>query len=115
MGTPKPNILFVCGRNQWRSPTAVAIYKNDPRINVRSAGVSRQSKTALSHKLLEWADLILVMENKYKTRLLTIFPGIDLSPIENLDIPDVYGYMDEELIDVLRRGTDYHLKREFGL
>ena len=34
----KPHVLFVCGRNQWRSPTAARIYANDQRIEVRSAG-----------------------------------------------------------------------------
>ncbi len=33
------NILFICLRNQWQSPTAEKVYSKDPRINVRSAGV----------------------------------------------------------------------------
>src|SRR5512139_3631699 len=36
----RPHILFVCGRNKWRSPTAERLYRNDNRIEVRSAGVS---------------------------------------------------------------------------
>jgi protein-tyrosine phosphatase len=108
----KPNILFVCGRNKRRSPTAVKIYKNDLRINVRSAGVSGKSQTQLSNKLVEWADIILVMENKYKARILGTFHHVDLPRIENLDIPDEYQYMDEELIDLIKVGTEYHLKHK---
>jgi len=30
------NVLFVCSKNQWRSPTAEAIYRRDERVSVRS-------------------------------------------------------------------------------
>jgi predicted protein tyrosine phosphatase len=69
----KPRILFVCGKNQWRSPTAVAIYKSDQRIEVRSAGVSSKSKKRISTADIEWADLILVMEKEYKSRIIEKF------------------------------------------
>ena len=32
------NLLFVCSRNQWGSPTVESIYKNYSGINVKSAG-----------------------------------------------------------------------------
>jgi protein-tyrosine-phosphatase len=32
------NLLFICSRNQWRSPTAEAIWRRRPGFNVRSAG-----------------------------------------------------------------------------
>jgi len=111
----KPNILFVCGRNKWRSPTAVEIYKNDIRINVRSAGVSAKSKIQLSNKLIEWANIILVMESKYKSRILGTFRDLALPPIEDLDIPDEYQFMDEELTALIEVGTEYHLKHKFNL
>ena len=44
----KPNVLFVCGKNQWRSHTAESIYKNAPRIKVRSAGAGSKSKHRIS-------------------------------------------------------------------
>jgi len=62
----KPRILFVCGRNQWRSPTAAKIYANDQRIEVRSVGVSPQSARRVSRRDMEWADLVLVMEPEHK-------------------------------------------------
>ena len=45
------NILFVCSRNKWRSPTAEAIYKNRSDLNVRSAGTSPAAKVKLNQKL----------------------------------------------------------------
>lgn len=93
----KSKILFVCGRNKWRSPTAVEIYKNDPRIDVRFAGVSGKSLHPISNSDIEWADVILVMETKYKARIQRLFQDFRLPPIKSLEIPDEYEYMDEEL------------------
>ncbi len=60
------NLLFVCSQNKWRSPTAEANYRNDSRVNVRSAGTSSSARKRISEKDLDWADLILVMENRHK-------------------------------------------------
>jgi predicted protein tyrosine phosphatase len=106
----KPRILFVCGRNKWRSPTAERIYRNDPRIDVRSAGMSDKSPHAISNSDLEWADLILVMEARYKGRLFGLFRDLDLPPIESLDIPDEYEYMDEDLVELIKSGVEHHIK-----
>lgn len=106
----KPHILFVCGRNQWRSPTAVAIYKNDQRIEVRSAGVSSKSKKQISMADVEWADLILVMEKEYKSRIVEMFRGMKLPPIQNLDIPDDYEYLDANLIELIKSASDFQIE-----
>ena len=58
-------ILFVCNANMYRSPTAEAMYKNDKRYSVKSAGVWEGSKNLLTEELLEWADIVLVMEFSY--------------------------------------------------
>ena len=60
------NILFVCSRNHWRSPTAETIYKNRSGINVKSAGTEPSARIKLNSKIIEWADLIFVMEKKHK-------------------------------------------------
>ena len=106
----RPHILFVCGRNQWRSPTAAQVYANDQRIEVRSAGVSPQSPRRVSERDLLWADLVLVMERKHRSRIQDRFRHLpDPPPIESLEIPDVYGYMDEELVDLIVETTEPHL------
>jgi predicted protein tyrosine phosphatase len=95
-------LLFLCSRNQWRSPTAEAIYQNDPRVEVSSAGVSTSARRRVSEKLLLWADRVLVMEHEHKQRLREQFPGLfhDLR-VEVLDIPDDYPFMDPELVALI--------------
>lgn len=111
----KPHILFVCGRNQWRSPTAARIYADDQRIEVRSAGISSQSAHHVSQRDLEWADLVLVMESEHKTRLRDAYRDIQMPPIECLDIPDDYRYMDDALVDLIRGATESQLSARFGI
>ena len=106
----KPKILFVCGRNKWRSPTAENVYRNDPRIEARSAGTSEKSPHPISSSDLIWADLVLVMENKYKARITDAFRDFHLPPIQSLDIPDEYRYMDEELIALIKSSVERHIK-----
>lgn len=107
----KPRILFVCGKNKWRSPTAERIYKDDERIEVRSAGMSGKSKHTISNNDIEWADLILVMESGYKSRILGLFRDLSLPKIENLDIPDEYEYMNEELIELIENRVEYYVEK----
>lgn len=59
------NILFVCSRNQWRSPTAETIYKNTSGLFVKSAGTEPSAKIRINYKHILWADLIFVMEKKH--------------------------------------------------
>ena len=99
----------MCGRNKWRSPTAEHIYKNDHRVEVRSAGMSEKSRHTISVADIEWADLILVMESGYKSRINGMFRDLSLPKIENLDIPDEYEYMDEELIELIRKGVEFYI------
>ena len=107
----KPHILFVCGKNKWRSPTAERIYKDDNRIEVRSAGMSGKSKHTISNDDIEWADLILVMENRYKSWISGLFRDLSLPKIENLDIPDEYEYMNDELIELIEMKVEYYIKQ----
>lgn len=100
------NILFVCSKNKWRSPTAEAIYRNDSRLNVRSAGTSTSARKTISEIDIDWADLILVMENKHKKRITMEYGYLDLPQIIVLDIPDDYKYMDEELILIIKDSVE---------
>ena len=105
------NLLFICSRNQWRSPTAEKIYSRDPRVNVRSAGTSPRAKRTVNAKDLQWADLIFVMEYKHKDRLKAEYNRVlQYKKIIVLDIPDDYLYMDEELVEVLRVSIEGYLE-----
>jgi protein-tyrosine phosphatase len=104
------NLLFICSRNQWRSPTAEAVYKNHSSIKVKSAGTEPSARIKLNSKMIEWADIIFVMEKKHKQRITEKFPSeISHKQIVVLDIPDEYQFMDEELIEELKSKVDLYL------
>jgi len=105
------NLLFICSRNQWRSPTAEKIYSRDTRVNVRSAGTSPRAKRTVNAKDLQWADLIFVMEYKHKDRLKAEYNRVlQYKKIIVLDIPDDYLYMDEELVEILEVAIESYLE-----
>lgn len=93
------NVLFVCSRNKWRSATAETIFQNHPFHQVKSAGTSAAARIKINGKLIDWADLIFVMEKKHKQILSASFmDNLSNKQVIVLDIPDDYQYMDEELI-----------------
>lgn len=92
--------------NRQRSPTAEHIYRNDARLDVRSAGVNSQANRRVSEADLRWADVVFVMENEHKHWIQTRFEGIPLPRIDVLDIPDEFEYMDPELQETLRMTLD---------
>ena len=97
-------ILFVCGRNRLRSPTAERVFSSHPGIEVASAGTARDAEDPISSELIAWADLIFVMEKRQRDKLARTFRGaLKNKQIVILDIPDTYEYMDPELIRLLRR------------
>ena len=104
------NILFICSRNQWRSPTAEGLYRNAEGLSVRSAGTSASARRKVSLADISWADKVFVMENKHKKRLLERFEkSLKHKELYVLDIPDDYQYMDPELIELLRITIDSYL------
>jgi predicted protein tyrosine phosphatase len=104
------NILFVCSRNQWRSPTAEAIYKASREHTAKSAGTEPSAKIKLTTKLINWADIVFAMEKKHKQRIVENFPFEAASKkIVVLDIPDEYRYMDEELIENIKLSVEAYL------
>ena len=97
------NALFICSRNQWRSPTAETVFRRYPNVQTRSAGTSPNARHTVSIDDIAWADKIFVMEQKHKSRLLAQFPrSLQYKEMIVLDIPDDYRYMDEELIEILK-------------
>ncbi len=97
------NLLFICSRNQWRSPTGEQVWRNHPELSVRSAGTSPKAKRTVSTKDVQWADVIFVMEEKHKNRLKAQFTRLlTHKNIQVLDIPDEYQYMDNELVDIFK-------------
>src|SRR4051812_49348213 len=97
------NILFICSRNQWRSRTAESIFQSNQDHNFRSAGTANNARIRVTEKLINWADLIFVMEKRHKQMLHEKFDRIiNDKKIVILGIDDNYKYMDLELIETLR-------------
>ena len=112
----QPNILVVCGRNKRRSRTAEYIFKNDSRFNIKSAGLSPQSEIHINEKHIEWADLVFVMDNEQRKRIVGQYrDALNLPPIEVVDIPDEYEYLDNELIDILTDRINGTLKAIYNI
>jgi len=102
-------LLFVCSRNKWRSLTAEKVFEQLPNYDVRSAGTENGARVKVTEGHVGWADIIFVMEKKHMRRLREKF-GEELQgkPLIVLDIPDDYGYMDEDLIELLKsRAAEY--------
>ena len=96
------HVLFVCSRNQWRSPTAEHVWRRHPRVSARSAGTSPTARHPVSEADIAWADVVLVMEDKHKSRLMAAYRDLLATRrLHVLDIPDDYRYGDPELVALL--------------
>jgi predicted protein tyrosine phosphatase len=100
-------ILFICSRNKWRSRTAETIFKDHPLHQVRSAGTARNAVVKVTEKLINWSELIFVMEKKHKQILQEKFGlALNAKKIVILEITDDYLYMDVDLIENLKTSLD---------
>lgn len=106
------HLLFVCSQNRLRSPTAEQVFADWPRVATASAGTSPGADTPLSPELLDWADLVFVMEPIHRRRISAKF-GAHLKShrIICLGIPDDYEYMDPELVELLKARVVPHLPK----
>lgn len=105
-------LLFVCSQNLLRSPTAEAVFAEYDGIEALSAGTAPDATTPVSADLLEWAELIFVMENRHRDALRRKFStALRHKKVIVLGIPDIYRYMDPRLIPVLKQKVDPYLRR----
>ena len=96
-------VLFICSMNRWRSPTAEQVFAEHPGVECTSAGLNHGADNPLTPELIEWADLIFVMEREHKTKLSKAFkPYLDGKRVVCLNIPDNYKFMDPTLVKLLR-------------
>jgi predicted protein tyrosine phosphatase len=99
-------VLFVCAMNKQRSVTAERLYRNDARLEVRSAGVRSEANRRISEADLKWADVVFVMEREHKLWITTRFQEMNLPRIDVLEIPDEYDLMDPHLQVILKTMLD---------
>lgn len=102
-------LLFVCSRNQWRSPTAERLFDGVPGYQARSGGTEPSARVRVSEKMIRWADVVLCMERRHAQRLRERFgEALDGRRVVCLDISDDYGFMDAELVDALKGALAEH-------
>ena len=107
----RTKLLFICSRNQWRSPTAQALFRHDQRYEARSAGTSSVARNRVNIGHINWADQIFVMEPRHRQLLQQRFASELLGkPMIVLDIPDDYAFMDPGLVDLIRARLPVHLE-----
>lgn len=101
------NILFVCSANKQRSKTASDYFSEKlPSYNFDSAGTNhkichKEGTIPLTENLMQWADIVFVMENKH-LKVITENGGSHFrKKINVLSIPDRYKYYQKELIELL--------------
>lgn len=106
-------ILFICSQNRLRSPTAEELFKNDPNLIVRSAGLGPDAVKPVTPENLEQADVIFVMEELHRSVLTRRHrDAIVGKKVVCLNIPDMFPYMDPELIKLLEERVRPHLEAD---
>jgi len=101
-------VLCVCSAGCLRSPTAAVVLANEPfNFNTRSAGIDDViAIIKVDDVLLSWADEIVCMDSYQAMRL----GERTKKPIITLDIGDIYGYRDPELIQLIKERYEKETK-----
>ncbi|MBO6308701.1 MAG: protein tyrosine phosphatase [Oribacterium sp.] len=104
------NILFVCSQNKRRSLTAEKIFDGINGHTVRSAGTENNARIKVTPGLIGWADIVFCFEKKHLRRLKERYSDeISGKNVITLNIPDEYGYMDDDLQDILWSSVEEYL------
>lgn len=103
-------VLFVCSQNKLRSPTAEQVFSDRAGVEVTSAGLNNDAVTPLTPELVEWADVIFVMDQGHRKKLSKHFrEQLDDKSVICLGIPDNYDFMAPELVEILEDRVPQHL------
>ncbi|MDH5459250.1 MAG: phosphotyrosine protein phosphatase [Nitrospinota bacterium] len=95
-------LLFVCSENKLRSATAEAVFSEYEGVEAIGAGTNKDAITPVSGDLIEWADVILVMETMHRNKISAKYKNLlKDKQVVVLGIPDNYQRMQVELIRLL--------------
>lgn len=93
-------LLFVCSANVQRSVTAERLFFVCPGIETKSAGTNpAEAGTEVSQELVDWADVIFVMNEEMEGHVSFLKENFDLAGAEvyDLGIKDRYFTDEPEL------------------
>jgi len=95
-------VLFICSQNRLRSPTAEQVFASYPGVECASAGLNRGAECPITPELLQWADLVFVMETTHRVKLQKRFRAhLNGKRVICLNIADEFTYMDPRLVRLL--------------
>ena len=108
---PEPRrVLFLCRHNRMRSPTAERLFAKRADLDVRSAGTAADALARVNVHMLEWADLIFIMDEQQRRSLRRRFGAHPkLEALICLDIPDEFTFLQPELVELIQARTAPHL------
>ncbi len=104
------NLLFVCSENKLRSPTGEEVFSEYEGVDAIGCGTNLDAETTISGDLIEWADMVFVMEKSHRNKVSNKFKELLKSKrLICLDIPDKYDRMDPVLISLLENRVLKHV------
>lgn len=104
------NLLFVCSENRLRSPTAEEIFSAYNGIKAIGCGTNSDAATPITGELVNWADIVFVMEGSHKNRVSKKFRTLlQGKKLVCLDIADEHERMDPLLIRLLENRVLPHI------
>src|SRR3989344_3038528 len=107
----KAKLLFICTANINRSRAAEELFLNSSKYEIQSAGFNfckvnedRVTGQILNQKLVDWADIVFVMDETNDRHLTRLRAGFDVQnkDVVVLDIPDVFDRRDPVLSSTLK-------------
>ena len=97
-----------------RSPTAETVFQTIDGIEAIGAGTNSDAATPVSGDLIEWADIVFVMESAHRNKVSKKFrPLLKNKRLIVLNIPDKFDRMDDVLIGLLKTKVARHIQLPF--
>ena len=94
-----------------RSPTAEQVFASWDGVETDSAGLHESAVVVLAPEQIEWADLIIVMEERHRTLLSRTYrKHLKGKRIICIDVPDKYPFMDPALVALLEAKVGVFLR-----
>ncbi len=104
-------MLFVCRQNRKRSATAERLFCKRQDLDVRSAGTAADALVRVNVHMLDWADVIFIMDADQRRWLEGAFKDHQaLAKVVCLDIPDQFEFLQPELVALLETRVTGHLR-----
>ena len=96
-------VLCVCSAGLLRSPTAARVLAEEYGYNTRAAGIDvGHALIPVDQVLLYWADEIVCMNKQQLNTVIAMTENMRDKEYVNLDVPDSYGYMDPDLVALIK-------------